>query len=387
MAAMQSGSRLISGALLAAAAALAACGGDSAPTTPARGTQPVPVRVAEVSRENLPVRIKALGTVTPANAVTVRSRIDGELVKLLFKEGQTVKQGQLLAQIDPRPYQVALAQAEGQQQENLVQLQNAEIELTRLQDLVAKNFVSKQQLTTQEALARQHRARTKTDEAVVDNARLQLSYTNITAPIDGRLGLRKVDRGNLIRSGDTEGLVTITQTRPINVVFTIPETELSDVLAATRSGDALVVEAWDRAEREQLATGTLASLDNQIDVATGTLKLKAAFNNDDGRLFPNQFVNVRLKVHVLTDALVIPNASVQYGAQGNYVFVVGDDSTVTVRPVTLGAAAGERIVVTQGLSANERVVLEGLDRLRDGRSVEVIADNDAAGSDTTTAAP
>ena len=284
------------------------------------------------------------------------------------------------------PYQVALAQAEGTLRENQLQLENAEIEEQRLHDLLKQNFVSRQSLTNQQAQTRQLRARLITLQASVDNARLQLAYTRILAPIDGRLGLRKVDRGNLIRSGDSEGLVTITQTQPINVVFTVPETEVADLLDARRQDASLKVEAWDRSERRQLANGVLASLDNQIDTATGTLKLKAAFGNDDGRLFPNQFVNVRLHVRDIDQAVVIPNASVQYGAQGNYVFVVGDDSTVKIRPVSLGASADERLVITRGLEHGERVVLEGLDRLREGRAVQVIADAAPAAATETGAA-
>lgn len=357
-------------------ALLSACSSEH--DTPAKGEDPVPVRVIAATQENLPVQLKALGTVTPLNSVTVRSRVDGELVRVLFEEGQVVKQGQLLAEIDPRPYQVALAQADGTLRENEVQLQNAEIEEQRLQDLLKQNFVSKQSLTNQQAQTRQLRARLITLQAAVDSAKLQLAYTRIQAPISGRLGLRKVDRGNLIRSGDTEGLVSITQTQPISVVFTVPETEVADLLDARRQNGSLKVEAWDRSERRPLANGTLASLDNQIDTATGTLKLKAAFTNDDGRLFPNQFVNVRLHVREIDQAVVIPNASVQYGAQGNYVFVVGDDGKVTIRPVVLGASNDDRLVITRGLMRGERVVLEGLDRLREGREVQIIADTPPA---------
>lgn len=377
-------SRIAQAASLILLSLLGACSSETAGERP---QQPVPVRVAVAAAETLPVRLKALGTVTPANAVTVRSRVDGELVRVLFEEGQSVEEGQLLAEIDPRPYRVALAQAEGTLLESRVQLQNAEGDLVRFRDLLAKNFVSQQQISTQEALVRQHQAKLKSLEAAVDSARLQLAYTRITAPLSGRLGLRKVDRGNLVRSGDADGLVTITQTQPITVLFTVPETEVGNLLAAYRGDTALAVEAWDRSERQRLALGQLASIDNQIDATTGTLRLKAAFANEDGQLFPNQFVNVRLHVQDLDDAVVIPGASVQFGAQGNYVFVIGDGDKVSIRPVTLGAADGERLSITAGLKAGERVVLEGLDRLREGSSVQIIADAPAAAGSNAAATP
>jgi membrane fusion protein, multidrug efflux system len=350
--------------------ALTACSDEKRSRTP---PQPVPVRLVQAQLEDLPLTLKALGTVTPRNTVAVRSRIDGELVRLLFEEGQTVKAGQLLAEIDPRPYEVALAQAMGTQQEGRVQLENAQQELERQRDLVEKNFISKQALSNQEALVRQFRARLETSEASVASAKLDLEYTRIVAPISGRLGLRNIDRGNLIRSSDPQGLVTITQMEPMNVVFTVPETEVTEVLEAHRSQRKLPVEAWDRSETRRLAIGELASLDNQIDTSTGTLRLKAEFANQDGRLFPNQFVNVRLAVRTIEQAVVIPGAAVQFGSQGNYVFVV-HESKVSIRPVTLGRAAEDRLVIAKGLEAGEQVVLEGLDRLREGSTVRVISD-------------
>jgi multidrug efflux system membrane fusion protein len=297
-----------------------------------------------------------------------------------------VKEGQLLAEIDPRPYQVALQQALGAQQENRVQLQNAEMELARFKDLLAKNYVSQQQLNNQEALVRQYRARLETFDAAVASAKLQLEYTRIVAPIEGRLGLRKIDRGNLIRSSDPEGLVTITQVRPIGVVFTVPETAVGEVVDAYRSKKALAVEAWDRSEQQLLASGILASLDNQIDTTTGTLRLKAAFTNDDGRLFPNQFVNVRLQVRTIEQAVVVPSASVQYGARGNYVYVVKDEK-VAIRLVKLGATDNDRLVINEGLQAGEQIVLEGFERLREGAKVRIIADEPAPAAASATAAP
>lgn len=361
---------LTRGALAAAALVpllLAGCSKEAPPFEPWK--QPVPVRVASAQREDLPIVLNALGTVTPLNSVTVRSHIDGELISVLFKEGDTVREGTLLAEIDPRPFEVALAQAEGLAQQHDVELKNAEAELQRFVDLHEKKFIPMQEVTNQQALVMQFRARLKSDQANLDNARLQLSYTRLVAPISGKLGLRRIDKGNLIRSSDADGLVTITQTQPIAVIFTIPETEVPAMIQALNSKSKPQVQAWDRDQRELLASGTVASADNSIDTSTGTLRLKAVFANRDGKLFPNQFVNARIHVRDLKDAIVIPDAAVQYGAKGSYVFIIDEDSKAQMRPVTLGPSNGQRIAVTEGLAANDRVVLEGLDRLREGGEV------------------
>ncbi|MCX7557622.1 MdtA/MuxA family multidrug efflux RND transporter periplasmic adaptor subunit [Xanthomonadaceae bacterium JHOS43] len=373
---------LLGGALVVTAGIIAwqKLGPQPAPTQQQRwrsmGAMAIPVRVAEAVREELDLHLKALGTATALNTVTVRSRVDGELVEIAFEEGQSVAAGDLLARIDPRPYEVRLAQAQGQQAQNLAQLDNARTELARYRDLAAKGHVAAQQLSAQEALVREYEARRQSDQASVDDARLQLSYTRIVAPISGRVGLRNVDVGNLVRAGDAEGLITITQLAPISVLFSVPETELPRLLDAVRADPALAVDAWDRDERQVLARGTLASLDNRIDTQTGTLRLRAQFSNDDARLFPNQFVNVRLRVSREV-AVTIPNAAVQYGSNGSYVFVVDAESKVSVRNLVLGASEGERVVVLDGLQAGERVVLEGLDRLREGSAVLVVEDDGA----------
>ncbi len=343
----------------------------------AQDDQPVPVRVIAAVNEPLAVHLKALGTVSPLKTVTVRSRVDGELVRVAFREGQYVKEGELLAEIDARPFRVLLAQAEGLQQQNLAELANAEGELQRFRDLQTKGYVSAQELSNQEALVRQFQARRKSDQASVDEARLQLNYTRITAPISGRVGLRSVDAGNLVRASDTAGIVTITQMQPISVLFTIPEPELPAVRAAARLKAELPVEAWSRDERTRLATGQLSSMDNQIDTATGTLRLRAQFENSDESLFPNQFVNVRLRVRN-EPATVIPNAAVQFGAQGTFVYVVDGQSKAAMRKVQLGSSEGDRVAVVTGVSPGENVVLEGLDQLREGREVEVIPDQAVA---------
>ncbi len=350
------------------------------PERPNWRQQTVPVRVATAVQEPLVVRLKALGTVTPLNTVTVRSRVDGELVRLGFEEGQRVDAGDLLAEIDPRSFRIQLAHAEGTQKQNLAELENARGELKRYRDLRQGNYVSAQDLANQEARVRQFEGRQDSDQAAVDEARLQLQYTRITAPVSGRVGLRAVDVGNLVRSGDEAGIATIAQTTPISVLFTIPEAELPAVLDAVQAQADLPVEAWDREERQLLASGTLASLDNRIDTATATLRLRARFANADERLFPNQFVNIRLQVSD-RQALVIPDAAVQFGAKGSFVYVIGQDNKSSMRSVRLGASESGRISVLEGLQPGERVVLEGLDNLRDGTEVEIIdGQPDAAAS-------
>ena len=354
------------------------------------GRPPTPVRVAAAERGPLEVELKALGTVTPLRTVTVRSRVDGELLRVAFDEGQQVRAGQLLAEIDPAPFRIQLAQATGQQKQNLAELENTRIQLQRYRDLAGAHYVSAQDVANLQAQVRQFEGRRDRDQAAVDEARLQLDYTRITAPIDGRVGLRNVDVGNLVRTGDEHGIATITQTRPISVVFALPETVVPAVAAAARDDDrtALVVQAWDRDERQLLATGTLSSIDNRIDTRTGTLRLRALFDNADDALFPNQSVNVRLRLGS-EDVVAIPDAAVQFGSQGNYVYVIGEDDTASVRQVQLGAAHGDRVAVVDGLEAGERVVLEGLDRLHEGSKVEVVttdagaeADDDADDADT-----
>lgn len=335
-----------------------------------------PVRVALASAEPLQLRLKAIGTVTPLHSVVVRSRVDGELLKLHFNEGQHVNAGDLLAQIDPRPYEVRLAQAQGTQQQNLAELENAERQLQRFRELQAQNYVSGQELSDQQSKVRQLQGRRLSDQATVDEARLQLQYTRITAPVSGRVGLRRVDVGNLIRSSDSDGLVTLAQTAPISVLFTVPEPELPALLDAVRAQPALAVQAWDREERTTLGNGELSSVDNLIDTGTGTLKLRAQFANADEALFPNQFVNVRLQLGE-QDAVVIPDAAVQFGSKGNYVHVIDAADKAQRRDVVLGPADGTRVSVRSGLKPGEKVVVEGIDGLEDGSDVRIITEDAA----------
>ncbi|MEN0039392.1 MAG: MdtA/MuxA family multidrug efflux RND transporter periplasmic adaptor subunit [Cellvibrio sp.] len=336
---------------------------------------PTPVHVVKVTKEDLKVHIKAIGSVVPLNTVTVRSRVDGQLLRVLFEEGQQVKAGDLLAEIDPATYKVRLAQAEGTLQETRAQLKNAEDDLRLYERLIEQKSIAKQQFDKQQALVDQLRGTIKSHTAQVEDARLQLSYTRITAPITGRLGLRRVDIGNLVSTGDTEGLVTLTQTQPIAVSFTIPENQLVAVrgahAAASKTTAALAVEAWDRSEQSLLATGKLTTLDNQIDTATGTLRLKAQFENTDDSLFPNQFVNARLHLSTLDGAVTIPVDAVQYGSKGTYVYVI-EKNIATIRQIKLGSLEGARTEVLEGLKEGEQIVLEGIDRLWEGKDVKVM---------------
>ncbi|HEY9280557.1 MAG TPA: MdtA/MuxA family multidrug efflux RND transporter periplasmic adaptor subunit [Eoetvoesiella sp.] len=339
----------------------------------AMGAMAVPVKVAPVQSGRINFTLKAIGTVSAFNTVTVRSRVDGELQKILFTDGQKVQEGDVLAQIDPRTYQVQLEQALGQQKQNQALLANARRDLQRYQQLYKQNSIAKQQVDTQSALVQQYLGSQKSDQAAVDSAKLQLSFTTITAPLSGRLGLRKVDQGNLIAASNVDGLVVITQTQPISVVFTLPQAQVPSVLTQLRAGKRLGVDLYDRDDLQKIATGELMSIDNQIDVATGTLKLKARFANDDESLFPNQFVNVRLNVSADDTAVVIPTIAVQQGSIGAFVYTVNNDNKVHVQRVVTGTIEGNRVAIKDGLSVGQRVVTEGVDRLREGSLVEVVA--------------
>jgi multidrug efflux system membrane fusion protein len=344
--------------------------------------RPAPVVTETVHSGDLPIYLTGLGTVTPRHSVTVRSRVDGQLLRVAFQEGQTVQAGDLLAEIDPRPFQVQLLQAQGALTRDQALLANARIDLDRYQTLYQQDSGSKQQWDTQKALVDQYKGAIQTDQAQIENAKLQLTYARITAPIGGRIGLRLMDPGNIVHTSDATGLVVINEITPITVVFTLPEDHLPMVLRRTNTGARLPVEAFDRSRKKRLATGSLLTLDNQVDTTTGTFRLKAEFPNQDGALFPNQFVNVRLLADTLNDATLVSTAAIQRGVQGTFVYVVGPERTVSVRLVRLGPIEGDVVAIEDGLSPGESVVIDGADKLRDGAKVEPKGDDGGAAEGT-----
>jgi multidrug efflux system membrane fusion protein len=330
-----------------------------------------PVVVAGATVGDIDVSLNALGTVTSLATVTIRSQISGYLTKVAYEEGQIVKKGDLLAEIDSRSYELALAQAQGTLERDKALLATAQLDLKRYQDLAKTNAIPRQQLDTQASLVAQYQANILSDQAQIDNAKLNIAYCHIVAPVSGRVGLRLIDQGNYVTAGDPTGLVVITQLQPISVIFTTAEDNLPQIQKRLRAGATLPVTAYDRTGTTKLAVGALKTIDNQIDTTTGTVKLRAEFANDDDSLFPNQFVNVWLLVDVQHDATVIPTSAVQRGAPGTYVYLINPDSTVAVRPVTLGVSSGELIAVSAGLSPGDRVVIDGADKLRNGAKVIV----------------
>jgi len=332
--------------------------------------QAVPVVVATAQRGDLPVYFNGLGTVTAFNTVTVRSRVDGQIVKINFTEGQTVHQGDALVEIDPRPYQVQLEQAEGQLAKDQAQLRDVQVDYERFQLLFKEGVIPKQQVDTQQALVGQNLGAIKADQGAIDNAKLQIVYSHITAPITGRVGLRLVDMGNIVHAADTTGLLVITQLQPIAVIFALPQDQLSQVLSKLHSGTQLPVDAYDRDDVTKIATGKLLTIDNQIDTTTGTYKLKSEFSNEKNSLFPNQFVNVHLLVDTKHNVTIVPSTAVQRGPQGTYVYLAQRDNTVKIQPVTVALASGSSVGVSTGLQAGDNVVVDGQDKLQDGSKIE-----------------
>jgi multidrug efflux system membrane fusion protein len=355
----------------------------SRPAEP-KGPPPQTVRAAEAVSGDMPITIDALGTVTPLATVTIKTQIAGKLMQVGFTEGQMVKEGDFLAQIDPRPFEATLAQAQGQLAKDTSLYQQAQADLARYVTLNKQDSIAHQQVDDQTFLVAQDKAAITSDQATIDAAKLNIYYTHIVSPITGRVGLRLVDAGNYVQTTDATGLVVITQLDPISVVFSTPEDNLTRITHRLNSGATLPVTVFDRSNVKQLATGTLTTFDNQIDTTTGTFKLRATFANPDNALFPSQFVNVRLLVDTVTGAVLVPNAAIQLGSMGSFVYVVKDDSSVTVHKIVPGAADATRTVVTDGLAVGDKVVIDGADRLREGSKVKVStakADGGAAGAD------
>ncbi len=373
----QRGLLLVLGLALLAALAWVILRPHTQPTRGPRANLAMPVVAAVVQQGDMPVTLNALGTVTPLAMVTVRTQINGQLTQVGFKEGQEVNKGDFLAEIDPRPYQAALDQAQGQLMRDQAQLANARRDLARYTKLLAENSIAQQQRDTQDALVRQLEGTVATDQGLVDQAKLNLTYCHIVAPVSGRVGLRQVDPGNYVQVSDANGIVVITQMKPISVIFTLPEDNLPAVIKRLNAGATLPVAAFDRSGSTKLADGMLTTVDNQIDPSTGTVRLRAQFDNGDEVLFPNQFVNAQLLVDTLPGATLAPAAAIQRGAPGTFVYVVKPDDTVAVQPVKLGPGDSQNVAVVTGLAAGDKVVVDGADKLRDGAKVTL------PGSDAT----
>ncbi|GAU02329.1 multidrug transporter [Burkholderia stabilis] len=335
---------------------------------------PQPVSVATATQGEMPIVLSALGTVTPLANVTVKTQLSGYLQSVSFQEGQIVRKGDVLAQIDPRPYQVSLENAEGTHARDSALLATARLDLKRYQTLLSQDSIASQTVDTQASLVKQYEGAVKTDQAAIDSAKLNLTYARITAPVSGRVGLRQVDPGNYVTPGDSTGIVVITQLQPMSVIFTTSEDNLPQILKQVNAGQKLSVTAYNRNNTVPLETGSLATLDNQIDTSTGTVKLRANFDNKAGMLFPNQFVNTRLLVDVMRDATIVPTSAVLTGSIGQFVYVVKPDNTVTVRKVKIGPVDGERTSIVSGIALGERVVTDGSDRLREGATISIPAD-------------
>jgi membrane fusion protein, multidrug efflux system len=352
-----------------------------------QGQFTVPVVTATARKGDLPVYLNGLGTVTAFNTVTIRSRVDGQIVKINFQEGQYVHQGDALVEIDPRPFEVQLEQAEGQLAKDQAQLRDVNVDYQRFQLLFKEGVIPKQQLDTQQAQVGQFEGAIKADQAQIDNAKLQIVYSHITAPINGRIGLRLMDMGNIVHAADTSGLLVITQLQPISVIFSLPQDQLSQVLAKLNSKTPLPVDAFDRDDTTKIDSGKLLTIDNQIDTATGTYKLKAVFNNERNTLFPNQFVNIHLLADTKHNVTIVPSPAIQRGPQGTYVYLAQSNGTVKIQPITVSLVSGGNVGISAGLTPGDSVVVDGQDKLQDGSKIEARAPSGAAPNAASPARP
>jgi len=346
----------------------------------------VPVGVAAAKTGDISVYLEGLGNITPRSNVTVHTLVTGELMNVLFSEGQMVKKNDLLAQIDDRPFAAALKQAEGLLLRDQALLAEAKIDLERYKLLWKQDSIAKQQLDTQASLVKQYEGAVLNDQGQVDAAKTNFAYTKITSPVNGRVGLRQVDAGNIVHSTDSNGIVIVAELQPITALFTIPEDNMPAIFKHVDIGEKLVAEAWDRDNKHKIATGVLSAIDNQVDTTTGTVKFRAKFANEDNALFPSQFVNIRLKLDTLKDVVTIPTSAVQRGTHGTFAYLVKSDNTVAVQNMTLGPADGDTVSVTEGISVGDQLVVDGADNLRDGAKIE-ISKNDNGVTPATAAAP